>query len=607
MRPVALLQVALCLACGCHGYRDYQDELPNGGRVAHPCKDNALWHGVGHLNVQGGGARNVFGLDFADAGRKWTRELCQKDSDGDGKTNGQELGDPQCTWTKGGIPESTSGITHPGVCDPYDSEKCQNTAVPPSPGVTYATQAQWMKEACVQAEFECPALESSDVKQLDLRMPLTPVPQQETTYMCMTFQWPDVTKDFHVIATEPIINNSYIMHHMLLFGCADDFAVSAEPSECGMGGCPDLLGAWSLGVTGQCFHTGAGVLMGQTGYKRLMIQSHWNNPQLHAHFNDSSGMRLHYTSELRANNMAMLMTGQNYIQIPPRSPDTLATSDCSSTCTNNLMTGDIHITSAANHMHYLGTAMNLELHRNGRFLMNLTNDVIYDYDTPKFYEYTEPVVIHPGDMIRTNCHFASLDKATTTFEGDATSDEMCYGFLTFFPRENLKKLKCTSWRGLSGCDPPTEGGCDTEARQIFFKPAFNQTELYKNLTSVCKPFGPCTTECNTALRQAMQSEPCFRNPDSLLLIKWYLLQLTEAGRNFLGAMATCELQLYKDCLAATDTADDIVCRNVAGGHTMTNGTDDSGNDGTGGALALQSTSLLTLLGLMVGTLYHALS
>jgi dopamine beta-monooxygenase len=44
----------------------------------------------------------------------WTRELCMKNSDGDGKTNGQELGDPHCTWTKGEIPTHTNGLSHPG-------------------------------------------------------------------------------------------------------------------------------------------------------------------------------------------------------------------------------------------------------------------------------------------------------------------------------------------------------------------------------------------------------------------------------------------------------------------------------------------------------------
>ena len=38
------------------------------------------------------------------------------DSDGDGKTNGQELGDPTCAWTPAGAPPSrTENITHPGT------------------------------------------------------------------------------------------------------------------------------------------------------------------------------------------------------------------------------------------------------------------------------------------------------------------------------------------------------------------------------------------------------------------------------------------------------------------------------------------------------------
>jgi hypothetical protein len=42
-------------------------------------------------------AHPTFLQDFAAAGHAWTKELCQADSDGDGFSNGQELGDPQCT------------------------------------------------------------------------------------------------------------------------------------------------------------------------------------------------------------------------------------------------------------------------------------------------------------------------------------------------------------------------------------------------------------------------------------------------------------------------------------------------------------------------------
>ena len=47
-------------------------------------------------------------------GKRWTVGLCEKDSDGDGYTNGEELGDPACIWNEGDEPSQTSGITHPG-------------------------------------------------------------------------------------------------------------------------------------------------------------------------------------------------------------------------------------------------------------------------------------------------------------------------------------------------------------------------------------------------------------------------------------------------------------------------------------------------------------
>jgi dopamine beta-monooxygenase len=53
--------------------------------------------------------------DFDKAGYKWTAELCRMDSDGDGFTNGQELGDPDCTWTKGMAQRTSAATSHPGI------------------------------------------------------------------------------------------------------------------------------------------------------------------------------------------------------------------------------------------------------------------------------------------------------------------------------------------------------------------------------------------------------------------------------------------------------------------------------------------------------------
>lgn len=44
------------------GYPYFQDRIPNGPNVQHPCKSHLTWAGVGHFNAPGGGKRNPFGL-----------------------------------------------------------------------------------------------------------------------------------------------------------------------------------------------------------------------------------------------------------------------------------------------------------------------------------------------------------------------------------------------------------------------------------------------------------------------------------------------------------------------------------------------------------------
>jgi hypothetical protein len=59
---------------------------------------------------------NPFGEAFRLAGHTWTQELCRADSDGDGASNGAELGDPCCVWVQGSpSPVDASYIlSHPG-------------------------------------------------------------------------------------------------------------------------------------------------------------------------------------------------------------------------------------------------------------------------------------------------------------------------------------------------------------------------------------------------------------------------------------------------------------------------------------------------------------
>ncbi|KAJ0406796.1 hypothetical protein ATCC90586_000849 [Pythium insidiosum] len=65
------------------------EKVPNGG---------ALPRLLGVDDETGEGELNAFGEAFKRSRYIWTTTLCEEDTDGDGQTNGQELGDPCCSW-----------------------------------------------------------------------------------------------------------------------------------------------------------------------------------------------------------------------------------------------------------------------------------------------------------------------------------------------------------------------------------------------------------------------------------------------------------------------------------------------------------------------------
>ena len=49
--------------------------------------------------------------------------------------------------------------------------------------------------------------------------------------------------------------------------------------------------------------------------------------------------------------------------------------------------------------------------------------------------YDTPLEVLPGDELKMTCQYSSMNRNYTTKHGPGGNDEMCYGFITYYPKE----------------------------------------------------------------------------------------------------------------------------------------------------------------------------
>ena len=90
---------------------------------------------------------------------------------------------------------------------------------------------------------------------------------------------------------------------------------------------------------------------------------------------------------------------------------------------------------------FSGQSGKVELYRNGKLHRLILEDIMYNYETPIVHTFEEPIVIEPGDEIKTTCHFNSLDgrraRDSTVYFGDGTQ---VYLSNTYAVNISLKRL-----------------------------------------------------------------------------------------------------------------------------------------------------------------------
>lgn len=117
----------------------------------------------------------------------------------------------------------------------------------------------------------------------------------------------------------------------------------------------------------------------------------------------------------------------------------------------------------------------------------------------------------PGDEIITQCTYASDDIRTLRF-GAGTSDEMCYGFLTYYPVQNFLQTLCIQWKSVQRCirKLPKFKGIYNDCNWRSFIEGSNKAVIFSNDTCGYYKYNKqCSSDC-TDFSQKLLQHPCLQ-------------------------------------------------------------------------------------------------
>ena len=172
-----------------------------------------------------------------------------------------------------------------------------------------------------------------------------------------------------------------------------------------------------------------------------------------------------------------------------------------------------------------------------------------------FSSFDPPIEVKPGDEIRTQCTYSSYSSRPVNY-GAGTSDEMCYGFLTYYPVYNITPTFCASWKSVQRCRrylPKFRGMIgNCEWRKLINTNDPDTQRMYAKFYSkencgFYAKYRKCHENC-TRVASDLLTNPCLQGD----IGDWvrYKMSLTPNGQLLVNAL--------KDC-GVLNSADSVKC------------------------------------------------
>lgn len=305
-------------------------------------------------------------------------------------------------WLAAGAPARAAGTT------------CEDPPPPPPPDELPCTPTH---------TFLAHAAGSTD--------PYTLGPGEPNQNICFIYRSP-FSQTQQATAWGPVTDDARVLHHWILWR-TQSAQVDGRVGPCNMPGDQQFVMGWAPGGGVYVMPDDVGLELRQTtGDEYLILEMHYNNAAGHTDVTDASGVQVCVTDTPRAQEAGILAFGTTAITLPPRSTGVSTTGTCGSFLTR-LLPSPLTVLSSGPHMHQLGTSFRTELLPGGSGAPVVMVDVDpWSFDDQIAYRYPEPMVINPGDAVRTTCTYSNPGESTVTF-GERTEDEMCFNFMMVYP------------------------------------------------------------------------------------------------------------------------------------------------------------------------------
>ena len=244
-------------------------------------------------------------------------------------------------------------------------------------------------------------------------------------YRCFVLEH-EQESDFFITGIQPVIDQSSILHHMVLGAvpraALGDGGTDAQGADCinnDMGAIDGLVGVWAPGMEAMEMADGTGLKVSSDEVFVLQMHYFQSSPEA-VGLADHSGFALRTTDSVEQP-LEMVTVGTQSFRIPAGESAYTFEGAWQSEF-------DRRIYGVFPHMHERGVGYQMSLPERRRDACVLDGEG-YDFSNQLYYLFRDPITLQADEQLDYSCTWDNGDNPEDVFYGERTEEEMCFFFV----------------------------------------------------------------------------------------------------------------------------------------------------------------------------------